>query len=117
MDNNELVQIYVESSFEYESSQDKFNLYLGEIQNDIGSGNSFVEGTNHSIKNSPIGVNSKMIIGHSGISTQVKAVSQQGIKRKIAMTNIISKTKTWIRSLTAEYLTTYVEGLVACHFI
>ena len=136
----------IESSYEYELSFEKFNLYLEEVKDIIGIssmtqiilisrkiyqsrryllnhfflsttnfdflGDSFVEGANHSIKNGPLGVNSKMDISSSGI-TQVQAANQQGMKRKIDMAKQINKTKTWTRSCTSEYLTTYAEGL-AC---
>jgi hypothetical protein len=75
-------------------------------------GDSFVEGMNRSTKKGPLGVNCKMEISNSGY-TQLKATKATSIKRSCIMAQDINSVKRWSISKTADYLTTYAEGL-AC---
>ena len=78
-------------------------------------GDSIVEGANSHLKKGTVKVSNSMNISNSGI-TQLKATEEKYHKKNMASASKINSKKTWSKSLTKDYLTTYAEGLSCTNF-
>ena len=98
------------------SDIDKFGNYLFFYRTTLGFiGSSIVEGKNQSLKFGDYKCRVSMGIDKSS-ETQLRLAVHDDKKRNITISQDITRTITWSRSLTSSFLTSYMEGVSIKNF-